>query len=286
MSRITYLIANYNHARHLPDCVQSLLDQTDDQWLAVIRDDASTDDSREVMAQISDPRIRCEWNEQNLGYIETLERLIAGATTDIVAVLDADDALEPDATAELVAAWEKNPGAALVYSRFARYDADMRNKLGEYGRPIREGGTAMLQATVGAIRSFSRSAYAKTSGLDPAMRYAEDRDLVYKLEEVAPPVFIDRVLYRYRILADSHSHDPVKLEAGLRNTHRARRAALRRRKVSGLSRLLAEVAIAADYVDSSQRLPRFARALASRIGSAAATRWRLRTVALARAGGD
>jgi hypothetical protein len=85
------------------------------------------------------------------------------------------------------------------------------------------------------------------------MLYAEDRDLVYKLEEVTRPVFVDAVLYRYRDLPDSQSHDPRKRAIGARNTWRARRAALRRRNISGVARLGHELHAWADYVAYSRR---------------------------------
>jgi GT2 family glycosyltransferase len=282
--RITYLVANHNQGRYLEECIASLEAQTDPRWLAVICDDGSTDDSLERLRGVTDQRINLLTSRENAGYIQTLERLISEASTDILAVLDADDALEPGATGELLDAWERNPDASLVYSRFARYDATMRTNLGEFGRPIPEGGTAMVQATVGAIRSFRRSAYAKTAGLDPTMLYAEDRDLVYKLEELSVPVFIDKVLYRYRVLPGSHSHDPLKQAIGVRNTRRARRAAIARRNIRGVTRIAAEIAVACDGFDSSHRSPNFLRSLVARVGAEAARVWRRRSRRLARAG--
>lgn len=282
--RITYLVAHYNHGAYIGECIESLKAQTDPHWLAIICDDGSTDGSLERIRMQMDDRIALLVNGENTGYIATLERLIAESTTDIVAILDADDAIEPETTAELLDAFERNPGAALVYSRFATYDASLEVRIDVHGRAIRNGGTAIRDGTVGAIRSFRRSAYARTEGLNRRMQYAEDRDLVYKLEEIAPPVFVDRVLYRYRILSGSQSHDPVKREIGARNTHFARRAALKRRKLRGIDRAAAECMIACDYMEYSHRFPGPVRVLASRIVAVAASIWRRRDAALARDG--
>ena len=272
--QITYLIANYNHAALIGDCIDSLKAQTDSRWLALIADDGSTDDSVECIKSRLDDRICLLENNENLGYIRTLERLIGEATTDIVAILDADDALEPEATRELLRAYATNPDAVLVYSRFAEYDQSLARQRGVYGNPIRDSGTAIIDGPLGAIRSFRRTGYAKTDGLDRSMLYAEDRDLVYKLEELAPPVFIDRVLYRYRSVPRSHARDPDKREIGIRSTRVARRAALVRRGVTGAPRLAAECAIACDYVAASGRYPRLLRAPARAIGAVASTIWR------------
>jgi glycosyltransferase involved in cell wall biosynthesis len=272
--QITYLIAIYNHAELIGDCIDSLKAQTDKRWLALIADDGSTDDSAERISAKLDDRIRLLENHENRGLIRTLERLIEEATTDIVAILDADDALADEATEALLEAYAKNPGAVFAYSRFAEFDESLVRQYGAYGGAIPENGTAIIDGPLGAIRSFRRTAYAKTEGLDRNMLYAEDRDLVYKLEELAPPVFIDRVLYRYRRVPHSHSRHPEKREMGARNTRAARRAALTRRGVRGVPRLAAECAIACDYVASSHRYTRLTRAPASFIGSVAAKIWR------------
>lgn len=262
MERVTYLIANHNLGRYIGDCLSSLMAQTNPNWLALIADDASTDDSRAVIARYTDRRVRLLVSEQNLGYIATLRRLIAEATTDIVAILDADDVLSVDATELLLRAYSADSGTEFVFSRFAACD-DRLAVQRVWGAAIPDGSTALRDGLVGHIRSFRRQAYGRTAGLDDSMLYAEDRDLVYKLEETTRPVFIDAVLYYYRAVADSQSRDAAKRETGARNTWRARRAALQRRHVWGLQRLAYETFFWADYVAYSERTPRAARALAS-----------------------
>ena len=252
--RITYLIANHNRGPFVAACLESVRQQSDNRWLAVVVDDASTDESLTVIAPYLDERIRLVVNPRNLGYIGTLQRLIAEASTDIVAILDADDAISPHATEQLLAAYAKDSSTAFVYSQYAVYDAALAHQRAVHGSAIPEGGTAILEGVVGAIRSFRRSAYVRTTGLDGTMVYAEDRDLVYKLEEVTRPVFVPAVLYHYRDLPDSQSHDRGKRATGARNTWRARRAALHRRRITGVMRQVFELHALADYV--AYRWPR------------------------------
>jgi glycosyltransferase involved in cell wall biosynthesis len=236
--------------------------------LAIVADDGSTDGSRDVIAPFLDERIRLVLNPRNIGYIATLRRLLAEASTDIVGILDADDAVAPDATEQLLRAYADS-GAELVYSRYAVYDASLVSPRDVHGRAIPEGGTAVCEGVVGAIRSFRRRTYERTTGLDDTMLYAEDRDLVYKLEEVTRPVFVDAVLYRYRDVAESQSRDPEKREIGARNTWRARRAAFRRRKLAGVERLCYELFAWADYLAYSERRSQPVRRAANAVASAA-----------------
>lgn len=273
-ARLTYLVAAHDCGPFLGDCLASLAAQTDPRWLAIVADDASTDDSQERIRSLLEPRIRLLVNERRLGYVATLRRLLDEARTDVVAVLDADDALEPHATAALIEAYDRHPDASLVYSCFAEYDTALAVCRGAFGGPVPPGGTAIIDGPVGAIRSFRRSAYARTTGLDSSMQGAEDRDLVYKLEELAPPVFVNSVLYRYRVVPGSQSHDPRLREIGLQNARRARRAALTRRRVRGTARLVARCAIEGDYLASSRRFPALIRAPASIVYAASAFLWR------------
>lgn len=268
--RITYLIANHNLSAYVGECLASLRQQTNPNWLAVIVDDASTDDSVAAIGRFLEPRVRLLVNARNLGYVGTLRRLIAEATTDIVAILDADDTVTPDATQRLLDAYDANMNAGFVYSRFATYDSTLSTRARVDGAAIPTGGTALHDGVVGAIRSFRRSVYARTAGLDESMRFAEDRDLVYKLEEVTRPVFIDAVLYHYRDLPTSQSRDPAKRESGAINTRRARRAAIHRRGIGGLRRFVYEAYFWADYTAYSRKTPGPLRAIANGIARVAA----------------
>lgn len=273
--RITYLIANHNLGAYVGECLASLQQQTNPNWLAVVVDDASTDDSLTTIARFRDPRVRLVVNERNLGYVGTLRRLIAQASTDIVAILDADDTVSPDATQRLLDVYEANANASFVYSRFATYDSTLKARERVDGAAIPEGGTALHDGVVGAIRSFRRSVYARTAGLDESMRFAEDRDLVYKLEEVTRPVFVDAVLYHYRDLPTSQSRDPAKREVGAINTRRARQAAIGRRGIGGVRRLVYEAYFWADYAAYSRRTPGKPRVLANAVARLAAALCRM-----------
>ena len=268
VERITYLVANRDNSRYLADCLRSLEAQTSLAWLAIVCDDRSTDDSVEVIRRFVGERVELIINERHLGYTATLKRLIASARTDIVAILDSDDALTVDATERLLQAYRESPGAGFVYSRFAAFDEQLRVCQGEYGSPLAPRETALRDGVVGAIRSFRRSVYQRTPGLDERFRVGQDRDLVYKLEEVTRPVFVDAILYRYRKVPGSHSHEPASREEGARNVLLARRAAVRRRAMRGPERLFSEAFFVAAYLAYSDRRPRAVRLMARLAASA------------------
>jgi glycosyltransferase involved in cell wall biosynthesis len=229
VERITILVASYNASRYLRTSIGSVLAQTSDRWDLLIVDDGSTDDSERVYAEYrSHPRIRIEKNEKNLGVVRTQRRLVELAETDLVGVLDADDALAPECIERVLAAYERHPSAGFVYTNFWYCDGELKRERLGFSRAIPRGKSSLDRDAVSHFKSFRKSAYAKTEGYDPSCPQAEDKDLVQKLEEVTELVFVDAPLYEYRVHASSLAHkDPGIARA----SHRAVRRRTRRRRL-------------------------------------------------------
>lgn len=247
MEEICYLVANYNCSAYVAECLRSLARQTDDGWRCVICDDCSTDDSLSVIERtIAEcgiaARVAVRRSPHNLGYIGTLKGLLTAAKTDIVAILDADDVLAPNATAVMLREYRGHAGAGFVYSRYRAIDAQGQviAPASPLSTAVPAGRTALMFGFVSHLKTFRKSVYDRTEGLDESIRYAEDRDLVYKLEEVAEPRFVNEVLYDYRLVEGSQSRDEEKFRAGIRNHVLARRNAVRRRGISGVARAVHE----------------------------------------------
>jgi glycosyltransferase involved in cell wall biosynthesis len=255
---ITYLLANYNNENYLRDCLNSLLEQTDKHWLALICDDASNDHSIKIINLYLNDQITLIRNEQNQGYTRTLKRLIEMATTDIVGILDPDDLLHPEATKAILDVYNQQPTAAFVYTRFQYVTQSLHNG----GFCPRTGTTSLGNGFIGALRTFRRQLYYRTEGLDEMILYAEDRDLVYKLEEMTEPVFIDRVLYQHRMVPTSQSHGKKNHEIGLRSHQIARKNALQRRKITGKEKQIYWLFFYLDYVTQTYRTSRLTKRLA------------------------
>jgi glycosyltransferase involved in cell wall biosynthesis len=88
---VSVVIPSYNHARYLGRALQSVLDQTYTNWEAIVIDNHSTDNTDEVMASFTDPRI-IYLKVHNHGVIAVSRNLgIRAAKGEWVAFLDSDD---------------------------------------------------------------------------------------------------------------------------------------------------------------------------------------------------
>jgi glycosyltransferase involved in cell wall biosynthesis len=95
-SRVTVLMPAYNAANFIKQAIESILRQSYPDFVFLIINDASTDETQSIILSYSDPRIRLVNNEKNSGVKESLNKGIALAETEFIARMDADDIADPD----------------------------------------------------------------------------------------------------------------------------------------------------------------------------------------------
>ena len=114
---ISVIIPAYNSAPFLGETLDSLRAQTHKAWEAVVVDDGSTDNTREIIDAYSekDSRIRCV-SQKNAGVSAARNRGLEEAAGDYVVFLDADDLYEPNAL-QAFAEKAEQTGADIILGR-------------------------------------------------------------------------------------------------------------------------------------------------------------------------
>ena len=110
--KISVLIPMYNRKHYIKDCVDSVLNQTFQDYEIIIRDDGSTDGSAEFVEkiyadQIASGKIKLRRNGKNLGQWTTDNRLIMEATGKYIRILHSDDMYLPHALQHMYEVAEK-----------------------------------------------------------------------------------------------------------------------------------------------------------------------------------
>jgi glycosyltransferase involved in cell wall biosynthesis len=103
---VSIILNNFNYAQFLPAAVESALSQTYPNCEVIVVDDGSTDESREILKQYED-RARIVLQE-NGGQVSAFNRGFQCSKGELVAFLDSDDGLFPDAIEAVVKAWQRN----------------------------------------------------------------------------------------------------------------------------------------------------------------------------------
>lgn len=111
---VSVLIPVYNAEAYLAESIRSILNQTFSDFELILLDDASTDNSVEIIKSFTDKRIRFCQNEQNLGISGSRNRLMDLARGKYLAVMDNDDISLPQRLEKQVAFLEKHSNISIV----------------------------------------------------------------------------------------------------------------------------------------------------------------------------
>lgn len=282
---VSIITANYNGALFLPAAARSVLAQSlgDFEWL--IADDASTDDSAAVIAEIArgDPRVAFLPAERNGGPGCARNRALAAARGQWVAVFDSDDEMAPNRLGRLVARAAEDRADIIVDNLTLFGDSDHGPE-----RPFLTG-PAWAQPRWISLADYIDSArmYARRPGLGylkpvfradalgelryrEDLRIGEDYDLVVRLLAQGSRMRLEpAAYYRYRrhgelisaVLAPGHIQQMIAADADLGFETKplacepsARRAQVRRRRSL-------EAALAYDQIIEALKQGEYAQAI-------------------------
>lgn len=86
----------YNQGKFIKEAIQSVLNQTFADFELIISDDASEDDTEEIVRHIKDARVKYFRNKNNIGICQNFNRLIKLSKGEYIKFLCADDVLRPN----------------------------------------------------------------------------------------------------------------------------------------------------------------------------------------------
>ncbi|HXV78460.1 MAG TPA: glycosyltransferase [Candidatus Binatia bacterium] len=116
---ISVIMPCYNHARFLPEAVESVQAQNYRSLECIIVNDGSSDNTAEVAISLlaNDSRIRLV-NQTNGGLAAARNRGLCEARGELVHFLDADDYILPEMYARMAEIFQRSPDVSLVYSGY------------------------------------------------------------------------------------------------------------------------------------------------------------------------
>lgn len=92
---VTVLLAVFNGEDYLHESVQSILGQTYKDFVLLVVNDASTDNTGDMIRSFGDTRIRMVTLEKNVGHVAALNKGLDLIETPLIARMDADDISHP-----------------------------------------------------------------------------------------------------------------------------------------------------------------------------------------------
>ena len=119
--RLTVLMPTYNVAPYVREAIESVLAQTFTDFLLLVVDDCSTDNTLEVVSSIDDPRLRIVQNDRNVGLADNLNRGLEIIDSELFARMDGDDIALPHWLASEVAVLDAHPEVGVCGGGFERF---------------------------------------------------------------------------------------------------------------------------------------------------------------------
>lgn len=127
---ISVIIASYNHAPFIRASLDSVFAQGIPHIEVLVTDDASTDDTAQVVAQYPDPRVHLQVHATNVGACAAMNHALARARGTYVAVLNSDDEFLPGKLQAQLQVFEQQPHLGGVFGQPAFID--------ERGQPLHQ----------------------------------------------------------------------------------------------------------------------------------------------------
>lgn len=212
---VAVCIGTYNQAQYLRECIESALAQTNPIQEIWVSDDASTDNTPQVMKEICKLRSTVHYYRQpkNLGIAGNLSWVLSQPATDFIVRLDSDDRLEPAYVATLVDLMRKYPRAG--YAHCDIYEIDCRGahaRMRRLHRPaVYEGPEVAIRRNTTSYRVAGNIVLYRSAALKEAnyyrsnvsWQYAEDWDLCLRIAILGwGNVHAAAPLARYRVWGD------------------------------------------------------------------------------------
>ena len=210
-ARISVLLPVYNpNPIFLKQCIQSVIDQSLDDWELCIADDCSTDlGIREIIDHFValDSRIKVKYRTVNGNISAALNSALELATGDYITFLDHDDLLPKHALLRVNKAIQARPNLDFIYS-----DEDKIDAAGHRYQPHFKSGwnpdLLLSQNYINHLSVIRSHLLKKSGGFRSSCNGSQDHDMLLRCVINLDPANIEHipeVLYHWRAVAGSTS---------------------------------------------------------------------------------
>ncbi|WP_304067734.1 glycosyltransferase family 2 protein [Pedobacter glucosidilyticus] len=199
---ITVFMAVYNGERFLREALNSILQQTFQNFELLIVNDGSTDHSENIIHQYTDPRIRLINNQKNQGLVITRNIGLQEAKGKYIAILDSDDIALPQRLEIQYNFMENHPDIAICGSKAIQFNHLNEEVLIDVPTDYLAERLIFGNVFVNSSIILKRAAALEVGGYQN-YSLGEDYDLALRISEFYPIANLNQILVKYRV----HQHN-------------------------------------------------------------------------------
>lgn len=203
--KVSIIMAAYNAEKYIKYAIDSVINQTYNNWELIICDDCSTDNTHDIVKEYSliDSRIKLIRNEKNSRQSKSRNNAFEKSDGQYIAILDADDSIHEDKIKKQVLFLENNPQYSFVGTN--AYIIDDNNKITGTIKKLSNPKESTVIRNKGFVYSsimVRRDVFEKIEGytVSSITKTGEDYDLICKIyQEGLKGTNILEELYFYRV---------------------------------------------------------------------------------------
>ncbi len=195
---ISVIMPTKNRAARIPAAIESVLDQVWNNWELIIVDDASNDDTADMVRVLyNDPRIRL-MKAKGAGVSAARNTGLSAARGELIAYLDSDNTWTPEYLKFMAVALlrEKAMTGYAVLQGFGGERSELEKSF-YYNRRFDLDALKMNNFIDMNVFMHHRSLFEQHGGFDETIKRMVDWDLILRYCTVFPPVFANAVGVHY-----------------------------------------------------------------------------------------
>jgi len=203
---VSVLLPNYNNAPYLKECLDSLFNQTYQDFILYFIDDCSTDTSLEIVATYPQEKIVIIKKTSNSGIVDTMNAGLDAIDSKYIIRMDGDDISHPERFERLVNFMEKNPDIAVCSTDIETFGFSSELRIYERNPELNKA-NLIFGHSIGHASSIFRTLVLKTNNIKYENLFwrLEDYLLFYRIMKFGKTTSIDGAYYLYRRTAENEN---------------------------------------------------------------------------------
>lgn len=195
--KVSVVINVYNEEENIQDCLDSLLNQTYNDFELIIVDDGSTDRTMDIVERYSNRFDMEQYSTPHVGIKKARRKGIDKTSGEYVIVIDADEILEPDFIEQIIPFSYDNVGAVggILKSEGEGWVTKGYGVLNEIFYGLRSSGNE-ADWIQGGCSAYRREALEEVGGLAKE-KVSADKDISWKLSKSGWKVLINKKAVAY-----------------------------------------------------------------------------------------
>ena len=219
---VSIITPSYNSSRFIKECVSSVLEQTYTNWELIIVDDASDDNSRELIGNIAerDNRIKFIFLTKNIGVAGARNIALEMSEGRYIAFLDSDDIWKKDKLTTQIDFMQFH-NISFSFSSYQPISENGMEFFREIKAPLKVGYNFFLKNTIIGCLTVVLDKHKLGDVKMPKLRTSQDKALWLSIMRGGIVAYgIEESLAYYRIVGNSNTSNKFKVIQGVWRIYR------------------------------------------------------------------